>query len=101
MLLHKFEGNFTRERFLDMDDWEMMNVLCRPNTFGEHDKSGRYWPIARMEDPNDPVVGALDHRGVFFHPDRIKAMKALGFTDAEIEERYESYARGKASSSYR
>jgi len=83
-----------------MDEWEMTNVIARPD-FHAGSSMKDYWPVPRLADPRDPVVGALDHKGVFFHPDRIKAMKALGFSDAEIEERFASYAQGKISSRYR
>lgn len=93
MLLHKFDGDFQRQRLLDMDGWEMTNVLCRPST--RADAQQGYWPVGRMADPNDPPVKALDHAGVFFHPDRVKAMRTLGMSDAEIQDHFERYRSGK------
>lgn len=91
MLIRKFDGDFPRERFLDMDDWEATNVLARPNAKG--DKSYDYWPVSRMADPLDPSVSAANPKSIFYHPERIKAMKTLGMTDAEIDERYAEWSK--------
>ena len=92
MLLHKFDGNFTRERFLDMDDWELQNVLCRPNLH-HGDDTRSYWPVGR-EDQDDPVVKVgISKRAVFFTPPRVEAYKLLGLTQEECEARFQEWCR--------
>lgn len=92
MLLRKFEGNFSRERFLDMDEWEMTNVLARPD-FHDGNLEKGYWPVGRMADPKDPPVKGIGKKGIFYHPDRVKAMKVLGYTDADIDAKYDEWSR--------
>lgn len=92
LLIRRFEGDFTRQRFLDMDDWELMNVLCRPD-FHDGDVERGYWPVPRMSDANDPGMVETGPRGVFYNPKRIEAMKTLGMTDAEIEAKFQDWAQ--------
>ena len=91
LLLQESEFLITRERFLDMDDWEMNNILGRPSMHTVTAER-RYWPAAR-QDPDNPVVGELGPKGLIYHPATIKAMKTLGMTDAEIETELSSRLR--------
>lgn len=73
-----------------MDDWELMNVLSRPD-FHRGDAARGYWPMPRMADVNDPGVDMASPRSLFYNAKRIEAMRTLGMTDAEIEERFQEW----------
>lgn len=90
LLIHRFAAGFPRKVFMDLDDWEMNNALGRPD-FHKGDAARGYWPMPRT-DPNDPVVsGNTGMRGVYFNPARVKALKLLGVTQAEMEQGYQEW----------
>ena len=83
---HAWEGKqFGRAEFLDMDDRELVNILTRPASSRNPHKP--YWPV-KLADPDDPPVKDVGIRGLFFIPQRIAAMKTMGFSDEDIEERF-------------
>jgi len=71
----------TREEFMDLSDWDLVNVIFRPNA-NEDDPEKGYWPVTR-DNPDDRTVGELSHRQVFFDHARRR-----GIPEEEIEERF-------------
>lgn len=90
LLSHITNGTFSRERFLDMDDWELLNVLSRPDFHANQPERG-YWPVPRSDPDDKGGVKQIGLRGSWFHPKRIKAMKTLGMTDEEIEAGFQAW----------
>lgn len=69
----------------------MINVLGRPD-FHKGDPERGYWPVPRS-DPEDPVVGELGVRGVFFHPARVKFWNLTGVSKEEREEEFRKWVK--------
>lgn len=81
----------TREQWEELDDWYIVNVLFRPSTNEAHPENG-YWPVGRM-DPDDPTVGDLTFREMFYLPERVRAMKEAGMTPEDMEMKYRNWIR--------
>ena len=72
----------TREQFMDLDDWTLINVYLRPNQ-NEDDPLEGYLPVGRVNKDDKPKspIAASNPRDVFFY-----IWRQRGKTDAEIEE---------------
>lgn len=70
----------TREQFMDLDDWALVNVFCRPST-----KEDGYWPVPRFN-PFDPPVAPVSLDEQF-----VAIWRMRGLKDAEILERYKKW----------
>ena len=82
------------EEWNDLDDWLMVNSYTRPST--TNDPLKPYMPVPR-DDPEDPTVAAIAPRDVWWQTTG-KAMKTMGFSAAEIQARYDHWARGMKNS---
>lgn len=91
LLFHRLEGKYSRDQWLDEDDWWMVNVVCRPDRNAERPERG-YYPVPRSGPKG--VDQAISFRELFFLPERVRAMRALGMTDGEMEEAYQKWFGG-------
>ena len=73
-----------REFMRECDDWWVLNALLRPNM--RKDKTGEYWPEPRANKGGR----SLGHREMFMRH-RAPALRKMGFSDAEIEERFQQW----------
>ena len=77
---------------MDDDDWSMVNAVTRPDFHHDNPERG-YWPMPRDDPHNPPIGNAIGPRGVFFNPKRVEAMKRMGFSKEDIEERYQLWLK--------
>ena len=69
----------------------MVNVIGRPNqNEGLRDKG--YWPVGHA-DPDNPVVGAATPRSLWYTPAKVRAMRAMGMKDEEIDAEFREWAK--------
>jgi hypothetical protein len=78
------------DEFMDMDDWLMVNAYTRPSSHSDPLKP--YMPVPR-DDPEDPSRGVIGGKDLWWSTTG-KAMKTMGFSDVEIQQRYAHWARG-------
>lgn len=92
-LWHNTKGLVGKDEFLDSyDDWFMVNVVGRPNA--NVDSKDKHWydPVER-HDPLSPKIIAHE-TGIknMFMLTTGKAMRTIGCSDEEIEERFQQWA---------
>lgn len=83
-LFHDTEGQFTREQYLELTDWDFNNWLCRPDANEGSEDRHWYWPVERV-DPDDPPVRTLSGPRDLFMATRGEKMRILGHSPEEIE----------------
>lgn len=79
----------SKDEFMRMHDWLLINGLCRPGV--DKDPTKPYYPVPRS-DPNAPPVTHIGYRDMFMRTTG-KAMRQLGASDAEVEERWRNYIK--------
>ncbi len=72
----------TREQFMDLDDWTMINVYFRPNLY-EHDPEVGYWPVPRVGEGRSRVAEPIAFDAMVYD-----LWKKRGMTDAEIDAKF-------------
>ncbi len=84
LLYHGSEGRISRDRFLDMGEWDLQNVVFRPG----RNPRGEYWPEPRERTdfiktfhPIAPTKAAF--KVLFFDMGRLR-----GNSEEEIQERW-------------
>lgn len=72
----------TREQFLDLDDWALINVYFRPNE--NSDPLEGYWPQERQGSDRETI--AVGPKESFFY-----VWRKRGMAEEEIEARYKKW----------
>lgn len=80
MLFHATDGKFSHEDWLNMHDWEAINVFFRPNANKE--ASEGYWPVSRHDDKEGPLIGSS------FREEYFRVWRNRGMADEDIEKRF-------------
>ena len=88
LLLQNSEGRIQRDQYMDMGEWDFVNVICRPG----RNRKGEYWPVPRGDKTEGPPIATAIGAGeggfkkIFF-----ASCKARGLTDEKAKELWEQH----------
>lgn len=78
----------TKDQFLDLTDWDLVNWIGRPSCFNDAKKP--YWPAPRV-DTSRPEGTPITWRDMYMMSPKAKAMKTMGATEEELEAEYQNW----------
>lgn len=95
MLWRFTKGRMTKEEFMRLGDWDMVNVLFRPDKNEDHPERG-YFPVRRRFVGDGGLVERdISWRETYFgvKGERLRAMLDAGMTREEAEARFQNWIR--------